>query len=165
MNRIFPAVAAAILFPLLAAASDDSQAITVENVLRVMNQYRAAAGVPPLATDDRLRAAADDRMRHMEEVGYWSHESPDGMTPFVWVRMRAYDFRKVGENLAAGFDTAGLLVQAWMESPGHRANVLSPDYQDCGLSIIEGSTKGPARGSSIVALFGAKRSGVTLARN
>jgi uncharacterized protein YkwD len=58
------------------------------------------------------------------------------------------------ENLANGFETARLLVESWMESPGHRANILGPSYSDCGIAIIEGSTKGPARGKSIVVLFG-----------
>lgn len=140
-----------------AAAADTHDPITEENVLRVMNERRIADGLQPLAIDPRLVAAAADRMRHMEEEGYWSHESPAGMTPFVWVRMRAYDFGKVGENLAAGFETSSILMESWMESPGHRANIMSPDYQDCGIAIIEGSTKGPARGHSVVVLFGKKR--------
>jgi uncharacterized protein YkwD len=60
----------------------------------------------------------------------------------------------VGENLATGFETARLLVQSWMESPGHRANIMSSDYEDCGVAIIDGSTTGPANGKAIVVLFG-----------
>ena len=140
-----------------AAAAETHDPIDEATVLRAMNVRRMADGLSPLAIDPRLAAAAADRMQHMEDLGYWSHESPTGMTPFVWVRMRAYDFGKVGENLAAGFETSSILVQSWMESPGHRANIMSPDYQDCGIAVIEGSTRGPARGKSIVVLFGKKR--------
>ena len=140
-----------------AFAAEPSNEITPENVLRLMNEYRAAEGLAPLADDTRLDLAASDRMRHMEEESYWSHRSPDGMAPFEWLHRREYDYRAAGENLAYGFETARLLVQSWMESRGHRANILSPDYEDCGIAIIDGATTGPATGKSIVVLFGSKR--------
>jgi uncharacterized protein YkwD len=136
------------------AGGDSLNEITAENVIRLMNEYRAAQALPPLGAEKRLMLAAEDRMRHMEDEGYWAHNSPDGMRPFVWVKARAYEYRMVGENLATGFETASLLVQSWMESPGHRANIMSSDYQDCGVAIIDGSTTGPANGKAIVVLFG-----------
>lgn len=146
-----------VLFLPIVAVADAHDAITVDSVVTGMNEARASAGLPPLRLDPRLAAAAADRMQHMEEEGFWSHESPSGMTPFVWVKMRAYDFRKVGENLAAGFETSTVLMDSWMESRGHRENILSADYEDCGIAIIDGSTRGPARGRSVVVLFGRKR--------
>lgn len=131
--------------------------ITAENVILLMNAEREAHGLEPLLADPRLAQAAADRMRHMEEEGFWAHQSPDGMTPFTWLRVRAYDFSRAGENLAAGFETARLLVSSWMESPGHRANILSADFEDCGIAIIDGATTGPAAGKSVVVLFGKKR--------
>ena len=138
-----------------AFGADPVNEITADNVINLMNLHRATEGL--VASEPRLTLAAGDRMRHMEEEGFWSHESPDGMTPFVWLRTRAYDFQTAGENLAAGFETAKLLVESWMESPGHRANIMSSDFEDCGIAIIEGSTRGPATGKSIVVLFGKKR--------
>ncbi|HEX9983655.1 MAG TPA: CAP domain-containing protein [Thermoanaerobaculia bacterium] len=128
--------------------------ITTQNVIREMNKYRLAHHLPPLREDPRLREAAGDRMRDMEEMAYWSHVSPDGRAPFVWMKQRGYEFQFAGENLASGFETAEVLVESWMESEGHRANILSPSYQECGLSIIEGATTGRATGHSIVVLFG-----------
>jgi uncharacterized protein YkwD len=156
-----------VFFTLLPSSmvAGELDSITIESVIRAMNEERHAQGLQPLAVDPRLAAAAEDRMRHMEEQAFWAHESPDGMTPFVWVKMRAYDFGRVGENLASGFETATVLMESWMESPGHRANIMSADYEDCGIAIIEGSTTGPARGKSIVVLFGKKRDTVqTVAR-
>lgn len=138
-------------------AADARNEITAENVIRLMNVERAAFGLAPLSADPRLIQAADDRMRHMEDEGFWAHQSPDGVNPFTWLRVRAYDFERAGENLAAGFETARLLVDSWMESPGHRANILSPDFADCGIAIIDGSPTGPAVGKSVVVLFGKKR--------
>jgi uncharacterized protein YkwD len=154
MRTLFALLLCSLLAPFAGASPNE---ITVENVVRLMNDWRASEGLQPLRQDDRLMLAAGDRMRHMEEESFWSHRSPDGVTPFVWLRVRAYDFRNAGENLATGFETASLLVQSWMESPGHRANIMSDVYQDCGVAIIEGSTRGPATGKSVVVLFGRKK--------
>ena len=136
--------------------------ITVENVITLMNDYRTAHGVAPLRADSQLMKAADDRMRHMEDESYWNHDSPDGMTPFVWLKVRHYPYQYAGENLATGFEPARLLVESWMESPGHRDNILSTDFEDCGIAIIDGSTQGPAVGKSIVVLFAKKQNDLQL---
>jgi uncharacterized protein YkwD len=144
------------------AADDQLNEITAENVVRLMNQYRAEVPLPPLGSEKRLMLAAEDRMRHMEDEGYWAHNAPDGTRPFVWVKARNYEYRIVGENLASGFETAALLVQSWMESPGHRANIMSSDFEDCGIAIIDGSTVGPASGKAIVVLFGRQQDGAKM---
>jgi uncharacterized protein YkwD len=150
-----------LLFLLLAAvplfASDANNEITAENVLAQMNAYRAEAGFPPLRIEERLARAAHDRMRDMEDGGWWSHESPAGLSPFTWLTLRDYTFQDAGENLASGFETVRLLVSSWMESPGHRDNIMSPMFEDCGIAIIDGATTGRATGKSIVVLFGRLR--------
>ena len=128
--------------------------ITRETVLAEMNARRAEIGLPPLQIEPRLTAAAEDRMRDMEELGYWSHFAPDGRSPFDMLRKREYPHAYAAENLAAGFETVSVLVDGWMESPGHRAAILSPLYQECGVAIIEGSTTGRMQGKSVVVLFG-----------
>lgn len=155
MSRLL--ATAAILSAMSFAIPLNASPITPASVLSAMNEYRAKAGVAPLRDDARLDAAAEDRMRDMEDREYWGHESPDGRAPFVWLAPHGYDFRFAGENLACGFDTTELLVQSWMESPGHRANILSSDFDDCGIAVIDGSTKGPAAGKSIVVMFGRSR--------
>lgn len=127
--------------------------ITRENVLAAMNRHREEKNLPPLRVDHRLDLAAEDRMRDMEEIGYWSHESPEGRSPFFWLALRGYRFGYAGENLAKGFETAAVLVDSWMESKGHRENIVSANYADCGIAIIDGSTTGKSTGKSIVVLF------------
>ncbi|MGZ8868081.1 MAG: CAP domain-containing protein [Thermoanaerobaculia bacterium] len=127
--------------------------ITTETVVSEMNIHREAAGLLPLRHDDRLLRAADSRMRDMEELAYWGHIAPDGRSPFEMIGPQGYDYRNAGENLAAGFETAEVLVQSWMESKGHRDNIMSPVYQDCGVSVIEGATTGRRIGRSVVVLF------------
>jgi uncharacterized protein YkwD len=166
MKRLLPALAL-LLIASAASAIEPSNEITAANVLREMNGYRAEEGLPPLQLDERIHQAAEDRMRDMEDGQYWSHRAPDGRSPFAWLASHAYDYQSAGENLANGFETARLLVQAWMESRGHRANIMSTDYEDCGIAIIDGSTLGPATGKSIVVMFGRQHEGVTpqVARN
>jgi uncharacterized protein YkwD len=149
--------ASAVEPPAVDPSAADSNEITAENVLDVMNAYRAEASLPPLHLDASLSQAAEDRMRDMEDGGWWNHESPEGTPPFVWLARHDYDYLYAGENLAAGFETARLLVESWMESPGHRANIMGAQFSDCGIAIIEGSTKGPAMGKSIVALYARRR--------
>jgi uncharacterized protein YkwD len=154
-----PALVLLLLASFAALAAPPNE-ITHDTVLALMNQYRAEDGLPPLSEEPRLVLAAEDRMRDMEELAYWSHESPDGRSPFVWLHSRGYLYTFAAENLAAGFETAPVLVSSWMESPGHRANIMSRDYEHCGIAIIDGSTKGPATGKSIVVLFGSSRRAV-----
>jgi uncharacterized protein YkwD len=138
------------------AFASDATEIDAANVTALMNAYRADAGLPPLRIDPSLTVAAEARMREMADGEWWGHQAPDGTPPFAFIPVD-YDYAFAAENLAAGFETAGLLVQAWMESPGHRANIMGAQYADCGIAVIEGSTKGPALGKSIVVLFGRRK--------
>lgn len=141
----------ATIFVSVAAAASD---ITRTTVLEQMNARRLASLLPPLRHDARLDLAAEDRMRDMEDQAYWGHTSPDGRSPFAWLLQRGYDYWFAGEILAAGFETAEVLVDGWMESEGHRDNIMAPMFQECGIAIIEGGTTGKTSGKSIVVLFG-----------
>jgi uncharacterized protein YkwD len=152
-----------VLFLLLATPALASD-ITRASVVAAMNEYRADHHLAPLREDARLDAAASDRMRDMEDQGYWAHESPDGRSPFTWLAPHGYEFHYAGENLASGFETTELLVTGWMESPGHRANILSPNFEDCGIAIIDGMTMRRGTGKSIVVMFGASRATSVAAR-
>lgn len=149
---------AMLLAPAIAFAADDPRAITVANVIAQMNVHRAERGLPPLAEDARLTKSAEDRMRDMEDLGYWGHVAPDGRSPFHWLRVNGYSHSYAAENLAAGFETVQVLLEGWMESPGHRDNIVSPLYNECGVAIIEGGTVGRSDGKSVVVLFGRPRS-------
>lgn len=142
-----------LVIVLLLATGAGAAEITRESVVAEMNVHRQAAGLAPLRDDERLTRAAGLRMRDMEDLAYWAHVAPDGRSPFELLRPTGYLYQSAGENLAAGFETAELLVQSWMESKGHRQNILSPLYQDCGVAVLEGSTTGRAMGRSVVVLF------------
>lgn len=150
MKRFLPIL---LLIATPALASD----ITRASVVAAMNDYRAQHNLPALREDVRLDAAAGDRMKDMEDQGYWAHESPDGHSPFLWLAICGYKFNYAGENLATGFETTELLVAGWMESPGHRGNILSTHFEDCGIAIIDGLTTRRGSGKSIVVMFGEAR--------
>lgn len=138
---------------LLAAPVAGAEEITADSVLRTMNAYRHVRGLAPYFMDSRLTAAAGDRIRHMEELGYWAHKAPDGTSPFVWLEKRGFEFSMAGENLAEGFETVEVLVDSWMQSEGHRANIVSPSYTSVGIAIIEGRVQRRAVGRSVVVIF------------
>jgi len=128
------------------------RALSRDAVLAAMNDYRGERGLPPLGFDRRLNAAAEDRLRDMFERRYFDHTAPDGTSPFAAVRRRGYRYLSVGENLAAGQRSAREVVEQWMRSRGHRANILG-DFEDAGIAIAAGSPTGETRGYTFVALY------------
>ncbi|HVR44148.1 MAG TPA: CAP domain-containing protein [Thermoanaerobaculia bacterium] len=148
---------ALVAVPAAGRAEGAPPAITPASVLDQINVHRERSGLPPLREDFRLRHAAEDRMRDMIELAYWGHRSPEGHSPFVWMRHRGYRHERAGENLAVGFETPELLVSSWMESEGHRENILGGEYVDCGIAVIEGSTTRRTSGTSVVVIFGRER--------
>ncbi|HYM61960.1 MAG TPA: CAP domain-containing protein [Thermoanaerobaculia bacterium] len=142
----------------LVAQSEFSRA----SVVAAMNVERALRHLPPLREDPRLDAAAADRVEDMLSLRYWAHDAPDGRTPFDFFMPRGYSFLAAAENLAAGFDSVQRLISGWMSSRGHRENILSPEYEDCGVAILDGSTTHPWwRGKSVVVLFGKARASLS----
>ena len=127
-----------------------------EAVLDEMNRERRRRGLPALLLSRSLNAAAEDRLRDMFEQGYFAHDAPDGTSPFVALRRRGYRFLSAGENLASGQGSATQVVEQWMRSPGHRANILGR-FEDAGIAIAPGSPTGRGRGYTFVALYARPR--------
>ena len=125
-------------------------------LIQAMNRKREAYGLAPLKLNHRLALAAGDRLAEMIEQGYFAHVSPSGREPFDAIQERGYDFREAGENLAAGFASAESVVSAWMRSPGHRENLLSPAFEEVGVAICDDAPTDEMRGHTFVALYGAK---------
>lgn len=126
--------------PLRRALSGRGANLTVSGILSETNRHRAAAGLPPLTLNSTLSRAADTKVADMFTLQYFEHEAPDGTGPAELVTTTGYDFIRVGENLALGnFASDADLVQAWMDSPGHRANILHVGYTEIGLSASSGT--------------------------
>lgn len=105
-------------------------------VVELTNAERAAAGCEPLAVDERLTAAAQLHGEDMLAQDYFDHTSLDGRSP--WDRAEAQGYENPGaENIAKGQATAEEVVRAWMDSPGHRANILDCDLREIGVGHAE----------------------------
>lgn len=124
------------------AVLGDSTSITTAQLLEYTNLEREANGLPPLTLNPELTHAAQLKAKDMFAKDYWAHVSPDGTTPWVWIRDSGYNYLYAGENLARGFDSSQDVVTAWMNSPEHRANLLSPNYTDIGFAVQTGTLTG-----------------------
>ena len=102
-------------------------------VLRLTNEFREKNGRKPLVIDQNLEKAADDHSKNMAQQDFFSHTGKDGSRPWDRAEDAGYESRFVGENIAAGYRTPEDVVQGWIDSPGHRANMLNPDYNEIGL--------------------------------
>jgi uncharacterized protein YkwD len=113
-----------------------------EDLLFLTNQERQKNGASPLILNEQLVSAAEKKADDMFEYNYWAHNSPTGKTPWVFIKSSGYKYIYAGENLARGFSSAEDVVKAWMESPNHRANMLSSNYQDVGFAVKIGKLNG-----------------------
>ncbi|UNO39721.1 CAP domain-containing protein [Streptomyces sp. MST-110588] len=115
-------------------APDAPSSSVVSQVLTLVNQERAKAGVPPLTADPQLDRQAQDFSEDMARRGFFSHTDPDGRSP--WDRARAAGVENLGgENIARGQADARAVMETWMNSPGHRANILNRDYKTLGVGV------------------------------
>lgn len=108
--------------------------------LCLLNARRAEAGLAPLASSATLARAAEKHSEDMGERRFFSHDTPDGVEPATRIVAAGYprDGVTVGENLAWGEETAATpreIVEGWMESPGHRANILRPEFREIGIGL------------------------------
>lgn len=130
MHREYPAVLG------------DAASVSIDDLLKFTNMQRQINGLAPLKMNDELSHAAELKAHDMFAKDYWAHVSPDGTTPWVFIKDSGYSYLYAGENLARGYDTSAAVVDAWMHSPSHRDNLLSPHYTDIGFAVQSGTLVG-----------------------
>jgi len=101
-------------------SADQTVSITSEEIIRMVNDSRQAAGLEVLAVNEKLSQAAKAKAEDMLKEGYFAHNSPNGKTPWFWIEKAGYDYRYAGENLAMDFKNAQEQHAAWMASPTHK---------------------------------------------
>lgn len=106
------------------------------------NQNRVADSLPSLRVNPLLQAAAQEKADDMAKNGYFAHTSPSGITPWYWFGNVGYNFTYAGENLAVNFSDSADVTNAWMNSPGHRANILNDHFTEIGIATAEGEYQG-----------------------
>ncbi len=124
------------------------------SLLTLTNQNRAANSQSNLVANSQLTSAAQAKAQHMIDNNYWAHVAPDGTTPWSFINSAGYTYLKAGENLAYGYSTSADAVQGWMDSPTHRANILTAEYKDVGFGIANGANFQGGENTVIVALYG-----------
>ncbi len=117
--------------------------LTTSGIFTWTNNARSANKLPALKGNNLLDQVAEARARDMFAKQYFAHVSPTEEKASVLAEKFGYDFAAIGENLALGdFENDEALVNAWLESPGHRANVLSITYLEIGIAAVKGIYEG-----------------------
>lgn len=119
-----------------------ANSVTAENIIALTNQQRTSAGLNALNSNASLTAAAQAKAQNMFEQQYWDHFGPNGESPWMFISQAGYKYVYAGENLAKGFKTAEGIHEAWMASPTHKKNLMSGDYKDIGIAVVEGTLLG-----------------------
>ena len=112
-----------------------------KQMLDLVNQERQAAGLNPLAPDPELTQVARQHSTDMFARGYFAHDTPEGLTPFDRMNKAGVRFLTAGENLALA-PTLPLAHTGLMNSPGHRANILRPQFGRVGIGVMDGGMRG-----------------------
>lgn len=142
-TKVFPSV--------LGCASS----ISPEEVIRLTNEQRLQNGLNMLTENSTLSSAAQAKGADMLNKGYWAHFAPDGTSPWSFFINFGYRYTFAGENLARDFCSASDAVRAWMNSPSHKENILSPNYKEIGIGVVQGSLSGSDT-TIVVQFFGAR---------
>ena len=115
-----------------------SSAITSfeSEVVRLVNEIRVQNSLKPLTANWELSRVARYKSQDMRDRGYFSHTSPTYGTPFQMIKAFGLSFRTAGENIAKGYATPQAVVDGWMNSSGHRANILNASYTQIGVGYV-----------------------------
>jgi uncharacterized protein YkwD len=105
-------------------------------VIDLVNKERAAAGCPALVPNAALMQIAQAHSQDMASNDFFEHDGSDGRTPFQRMLDAGYRFRRAAENVAAGVDSPADAVKLWMNSPGHRANILDCGLRETGVGFV-----------------------------
>jgi uncharacterized YkwD family protein/spore coat assembly protein SafA len=110
------------------------------DVLQLSNQERAKYGLSPLRPDWQTARVARHKSQDMRDKHYFSHTSPTYGSPFEMLKAYNISYRSAGENIAMGQQTPQEVVKAWMNSEGHRKNILNPNFTHIGVGYAKGGT-------------------------
>lgn len=130
--------------------------IKVRELLEKTNEVRVKNGKSSLVINETLSKAAMQKAKFMFEKDFWAHTSPDGVEPWDFIIKEGYDYSYAGENLARNFYYSKEVVDAWMNSPSHKENLLSENYDEVGFAVVNGVLNGYET-TLVVQMFGRPR--------
>jgi len=128
--------------------------MSAASLLNGTNNQRAVSSLGTLTLNSKLNQAAQAKANDMVARNYWSHNTPDGATPWTFFINAGYDYQTAGENLAYGFDNSDAAITAWMNSPEHKANILG-NYTEVGFGFANSTDyQGTGPETIVVAMYG-----------
>lgn len=119
------------------SGSRSSFASFQSQVIQLVNEQRAANGLKPLTANSQLNNTATLKSQDMAKLNYFDHTSPTYGSPFDMMKKYGISYRTAGENIAMGQTTPAQVMQGWMNSPGHRANILNASFTQIGVGIAK----------------------------
>ena len=125
-------------------------------IVEMTNQTRAKEGLNTLKVNPELSAAAAAKADDMIKNGYFAHFSPTNVSPWFWIKQNGYNYKYAGENLAMNFSETDQVINGWLNSPSHKANLLNGNYQDIGVAVLSGQVNGQSR-VVVVQMFGSPK--------
>lgn len=145
-NDIFGMVNGWYITPLTNTTNNNKGANTTRSsdeqiILNLVNKARKEAGLAELKTDSEIMKVAEIKAKDMEDNNYFSHTSPTYGSPFDMLKSFGVSYKSAGENIAA-HQTAEKAFEAWMDSPGHKANILNSSYNYTGIGVVESNRYG-----------------------
>lgn len=124
-----------------AVKGTSSQTTSIEQqVVNLVNGERAKVGISPVKLDTELSKVAALKSKDMRDKVYFSHTSPTYGSPFDMMKTYGITYKYAGENIAAGQTSAESVMNSWMNSPGHKANILNKNYTHIGVGYAKGGT-------------------------
>lgn len=128
---------------------------SIAGLLQSTNAQRATNARAALSNNSQLNQAAQAKAQDMVARDYWSHDTPDGKEPWVFIQNAGYKYAKAGENLAYGFATSSETVTGWMNSASHRANLLDAGFTQVGFGFANSKDfNGDGKQTVVVAMYG-----------
>ncbi len=121
---------------------DTISSVLPTTIIELTNKERESHNLQKLKQSSLLNLAAYLKAEDMKTKNYFDHYSSEGTSPWYWFDIVDYDYLYAGENLAIYFNDSGKVINAWMESPTHRDNILKKEYTEIGVATINGTYKG-----------------------
>ncbi|MHB1483799.1 MAG: CAP domain-containing protein [Saccharofermentanales bacterium] len=109
-------------------------------VVSLVNKERTSRGLTQLSVSNKLNSIATIKSNEMVDLKYFDHTSPTYGSPFDMLKQFGISYRTAGENIACGQTTPKQVMDCWMDSEGHRANILNPDFKQLGVGIAKNTT-------------------------
>lgn len=118
------------------SAAPSSVSAKEKEIVTLVNQVRRSKGLEELKLHVKLCSVARTKSQDMSDKGYFSHTSPTYGSPFDMISRFDISYRTAGENIAQGYTSPKAVMDGWMNSEGHRANILNPDFTQIGVGYV-----------------------------